>query len=157
LGLVAIVAGALVLYADVRRASREGSGPEQNRRRRTVLAGAFLLANFPAAAFYVLSAFYVYTRYTVRVRNDGERTTESFVVTGPGTSVEMGPIAPGEHAEAHLRFRGDGSLRFAARQQDRDFGGELDGYVTTNLGGEKTIRLGPHGAVEILDEVPRAR
>lgn len=156
-GPISVVAGALVLVVDVRRTWRDGSAPERGRRVRRLLVAALLLANFPAAAFYTFSAIDVYARYTVRVRNQSDRIVESFVVTGPGTSVEIGPIASGERAEAHLHFRGDGTLRFAARQQDRDFTGEIDGYVTTNIGGDKTITIGPHGSVDMREEKSRTR
>lgn len=152
LGFVAVVAGEVALVLHVRRARREARPAERHARLRSVLVAALLLANFPAAVFYTLSAMEISMRYTVRIRNDSGIAVESFVVTGPGTSVELGPIAPRELAETHLHFRGDGSLRFAARQGERDFGGDLDGYVTTGLGGEKTVSVGPNGAFRVDDE-----
>src|SRR5262249_6050924 len=94
----------------------------------------------------------IQTRYTVRVRNDSGATLESFVVTGPGASIEMGPVAPAEEVETHLHFRGDGQLRFAARQGRHDFGGEIDGYVTGGFFGKKSIRIGKDGEFAITDD-----
>jgi hypothetical protein len=152
LGLATVIAGEIVLVLHVRRASRQASPGERHGRLRTILVAALLLTNFPAAAFYALSALEFSTRYTVRVRNDGGVTLESFVVTGPGTSIEMGPIAPGGQAKTHLHFRGDGALRFSARQQGRDVGGVIDGYVTTNFSGKKIVRVGRNGDFRIEDQ-----
>jgi hypothetical protein len=71
------------------------------------------------------------------------------VVTGPGVRVELGPLAPGERTRRHIRFHGDGSLDFSARQQELQFGGQLEGYVTGNWGGDKSIRVPKRGIFEL--------
>jgi len=157
LGFATVIVGEVVLVLHVRRVSRQPRLGKPYGRLRSILVAALLLANFPAAVFYALSAMEISTRYTVRVRNDGGVAFESFVVTGPGTSIEMGPIAPGEQVETHLHFRGDGTLRFSARQRERDFGGEIDGYVTTNVAGAKTVRIGRDGEFRVEDERRPAR
>jgi len=93
-GLLAFVGGAVCLlrqpwHADGDRAAR------RRLRFQGIFALALLLINFPAAAFYTLSAIDVETRYTVCVHNGSDRPIESLVVTGPGVRVELGPIGPG--------------------------------------------------------------
>ena len=113
------------------------------------MVGGLLLVNFPAAAIFTLSAINVVTRYTVRVLNESGNAIESFVVTGPGVRVELGPVAPGHRVKRHLGFSGDGSLEFTARQGQSNFRGVLDGYVTGGLGGDTTIRVLPERQIEI--------
>jgi len=91
----------------------------------------------------------IYIRYTVRVHNAGDRPIESLIVTGPGVHVELGPIAPGEHTLRHIHFSGDGTLEFSARQQELQFGGELESYVTGNSRGDTSIRISRPGVFEI--------
>jgi hypothetical protein len=113
------------------------------------MAGGLLLANFPAAAFYADSAIEILSRYTVRVHNDSNRPIESLVVTGPSVRVEMGPVSPSQYAVRHLQVRGDGRLDFSARQQELQFGGQLEGYVTHGSPGETIIRVRRRGSYEI--------
>jgi hypothetical protein len=118
------------------------------------IVGGLLLANFPAAAFFTLSAIDVSTRYTVRVFNDSDRPIESLVVSGPGVRVELGPIAPGQRTRRHIHFHGDGTLDFSARQQELRLSGQLEGYVTSSMGGDKSIRVRESGVYEIQSHVP---
>jgi len=155
-GFASVIAGEIALVFHVRTSRRTGRG-ERHVRLRTLLVAALLLANFPAAIFYTLSAVEILTRYTVIVRNEGDVAVESFVVTGPGTRIEMGPIAPGDQAETHLHFRGGGTLRFATRQGGHDTVGVIDGYVTSNVAGEKTVRVGRGGDFRIEADQRRAR
>lgn len=149
LGSCAFVAGMIAL---VRHVLREGKEKRATRSRlwlQSVVVGGLLLANFPAAVFFTLSAIEVSTRYTLRFHNDSDRPIESLVVTGPGVRLEFGPIAPGRDLRWLLHFAGEGPLVFSARQSEFQFGGQLDGYVTTGLGGEKSIRVRRVGEYEI--------
>lgn len=114
-----------------------------------VLVGGLLLMNVPVAAFFTVSAIDVATRYTVTVYNESEQSIESLVVTGPGVHIELGPIAPGQKARRYFHFEGDGKLIFNARQQEAQFSGELESYVTGGGGGTKSIRIKQKGVYEI--------
>lgn len=114
-----------------------------------VLIGCLLFMNFPAAAYFTISAIEVMERYTFSVRNESNHTIESLVVTGPGIELELGPIVPGQRVQQHFQIVHDGSLVFAARQQELQFGGELEGYVTNGVGGNKSIRVIKRGQFEI--------
>lgn len=148
-GCVIFVAGTVALLRYIWRARRAGHHSPGLLWAQGLLVGGLLLSNFPMAAFYTLSAIDVATRYTVRVHNDTDRPVESLVVTGPGVHAELGPIAPGQWVRRHFHFRGDGPLEFSARQQDSRSTGQLEGYVTGGLGGDKSIRIGLGGEYEI--------
>jgi len=148
-GFVSVVTGAVFL---VRHLWRELRLPRTFRfvsGLQAVLVGGLLLVNFPAAAIFTLSAINVVTRYTVHVFNESGSPIESFVVTGPGVQVELGPIASGHRVQRHLGFAGEGPLDFTAHQGQSDFVGQLDGYVTGGLGGDTTIRVLPERKYEI--------
>ena len=104
----------------------------------------FVVVALAAGALgFVLAAIDIETRFTVIVVNDSDRAIESFVITGPGVRAEMGPIPSGDQARTYLRFHGDGSLDFLARQQKSELSGRLEEYVTSGLRGSKTIRVKP--------------
>ena len=149
IGFVAFVVGTVALVRHLLRESRLERTTRSPLWLQGVLVGGLLLVNFPAAAFFTLSAIDVSTRYTVRVHNDSDRPIESLVVTGPGVRLELGPIAPGQHTRRHIHFSGDGTLGFSARQQELQFGGQLEGYVTGGMGGDKSIRVRQRGVYEI--------
>ncbi len=154
LGLAAFLAGTIALTWHLWREWRVGRTTRSPLWLHAVLVGGLLLINFPAAVFYMLSAINITTRYTVRVHNDSDRPIESLVVTGPGVRVELGPIAPGQQAQRHVHFRGDGTLDFSARQQEILFSGQLEGYVTGGLGGNRTIRVKQRGVYELQPAPP---
>ncbi len=154
LGLAAFLAGTIALTWHLWREWRVGRTTRSPLWLQAALVGGLLLINFPAAVFYMLSAINITTRYTVRVHNDSDRPIESLVVTGPGVRVELGPIAPGQQAQRHVHFRGDGTLDFSARQQEILFSGQLEGYVTGGLGGNRTIRVKQRGVYELQPAPP---
>ncbi len=154
LGLAAFLAGTIALAWHLWREWRVERTTRSPLWLQAVLVGGLLLINFPAAVFYMLSAINITTRYTVRVHNDSDRPIESLVVTGPGVRVELGPIAPGQQAQRHVHFRGDGTLDFSARQQEILFSGQLEGYVTGGLGGNRTIRVKQRGVYELQPAPP---
>ncbi|HEY3393934.1 MAG TPA: hypothetical protein VGK58_14575 [Lacipirellulaceae bacterium] len=117
---------------------------------RTVLVGLLLLSNFPAAAFYALSAIALITQYTVQVVNESGAKIDSFVVEGPGVRVELGPIQVGEIKRTRVFFDDDGTATFTARQQQTRFDGEIDDYVSRNMGGEAIVQIEPGGNFVVL-------
>ena len=156
-GFAAFLAGTTALAVHLWCESRSEHPARRSLWLQGTLAGGLLLANVPAAAFYALSAVEISTRYTVRVHNDSDGPIESLVVTGPGVRVQFGPIPRGQHAVQHVDFRGDGTLEFSARQQDLQFGGNVDGYVTSGLPGDTTIHVKRKGVYEIRSADGRTR
>jgi hypothetical protein len=116
----------------------------------TLLLGSLLLSNFPAAAIYGLSAIGLTTQYVVQVINGSDVVVDSFIVEGGGVHVEFGPIQVGESKQCRVFFDADGTLRFKARQQQLRFDGEIEGYVTRNVGGMATVQIKPDGKFEVL-------
>lgn len=148
-GTISVTIGAVFLVRHVWREFQATRSLRPKRWLQMVMVGGLLLVNFPAAAIFTLSAINVVTRYTVRVLNESGNAIESFVVTGPGVRMELGPIAPGRRVVRHLGFCGDGPLDFTARQGQSTFRGVLEGYVTGGVGGDTTIRLMPESQYEI--------
>ncbi len=149
IGLVAFLGGAVCLILHLKHYSKA----TQNSPINSLLVGALLIANFPAAIFYISSAIDISTRYTVRVYNDSDHPIESFMILGPGIETEIGPISSGQKAIQHNHPTTDGSLRFSARQHGLNFDGELEGYVTGGLGGDKTVRIKENGSFEITNNL----
>jgi hypothetical protein len=116
----------------------------------TLLLGSLLLSNFPAAAIYGLSAIGLITQYVVQVVNGSDVVVDSFIVEGGGVHVELGPIQVGESKQCRVFFDADGTLRFKARQQQLRFDGEIEGYVTRNVGGMATVQIKPGGNFEVV-------
>ncbi len=102
-GLLAFVAGLGCLFNQSWNADGDLVA-RRHLRRQGAFALALLLSNFPAAAYYTLSAIDVVTHYTVDVENESDRRIESFVITGPGIRAELGPIAPGRRVQNVRRF-----------------------------------------------------
>jgi hypothetical protein len=148
-GLVAFFIGSVALVIYLRR--QASASPELCRRskRRALVAGGVLLANFPIAAIYAMSTIDVQTRYVVRIVNESQQTLDGIVLVGPGIRVDVGVLEPGKAAHRNLHFRGDGSLTIVAMQNGVEVSGLVSGYVTSNLGGEATIRLKDHGTFEV--------
>jgi hypothetical protein len=149
IGVVAFLGGAVCLILHLKQYSKATQSSPLN----SLLVGALLIANFPAAAFYISSAIDISTRYTVRVYNDSNHTIESFKILGPGIETEIGPISSGLKVIQHSHPTTDGSLRFTARQHGLNFDGELEGYVTGGLGGDKTVRIKEKGSYNITDNL----
>jgi hypothetical protein len=118
-------------------------------KRRNAVVAALLLANFPAAAVYGVSAIDVMSRFTVRIVNNSGDTISSVEIQGNGFKDEVGPMRAGDHARFHIRNFGEGGVEFIARQQNRVTQGELSGYAT---GGEDiTLRFLPDGKFDVSD------
>lgn len=116
-----------------------------------LLVSGLLLVNYPAAAFYALSAIDLMGRCTVHIANESDTTIESLILIGPGVKVEAGPVQPGGNTSRTLDFVGDGTLDFSAKQQNASFKGQLAGYVTGGIGGEIVVRVKPDGKFEVHD------
>ncbi|TWT64191.1 hypothetical protein [Rubinisphaera italica] len=148
-GLVAFYMGASALCRHLWFESRAQLISSRTLFLQAVVVGSLLLANFPVAGYFALSAVAVSMQYTVRVYNNSNQTIDSFIVTGPGVQVELGPIASGQYKRRDILIQTDGTLEFAARQQELEFKGQLEGYITGGMGGFKDIRVKQGGVYEI--------
>jgi hypothetical protein len=148
-GLISVTFAAVLLVRHLYRDFRVSRSFRTTNWFQVMVVGAILLLNFPAATIFTVSAINLVTRYTIHVSNQSGTSIESFVVTGPGVLVELGPIASGQRVQHHLQFAGDGSLDFTARQGQSEFSDQLEGYVTGGWGGDTTIRVLPERRYEI--------
>ena len=106
-----------------------------------------LLVNFPVAFVYVLSADNVMSRVTIRIVNESGNKIDAIAIEGIGVDKHVGPVTAGGYNRVYLRHVGEGGINFIARQGDREFKGELNGYV---VGGEDiTLRFLPDGKFEV--------
>ncbi|WP_339747674.1 hypothetical protein [uncultured Rubinisphaera sp.] len=153
-GFVAFYMGASALCRHLWFESRALQISSRTLLLQAVVVGSLLLANFPLAGYFALSAVAVSMQYTVRVFNKSDQTIDCFIVTGPGVQVELGPIASGQHTRRDLLIQTDGTLEFTARQQELEFKGQLEGYVTGGMGGFKDIRVKEGGVYEIYPDAP---
>lgn len=153
-GLVAFYRGASALCRHLWFESRAQLISSRTLFLQAVVVGSLLLANFPVAGYFALSAVAVSMQYTVRVYNKSDQTIDSFIVTGPGVRIELGPIASGQYTRRDILIQTDGTLEFTARQQELEFKGELEGYITGGMGGFKDIRVKQGGVYEIYPDAP---
>ena len=156
LGMINIAAGLLLFTIGVgcllvqRHRDHHGTNGGGSSRR-AWLIGGLLLVNFPAAAVYGVSAIDVMGRETVRIINDSGARIDNVVLLGPGVKNAVGPIPAGGRVRRYLRFAGDGTLEFSARQNEVAMQGELEDYVTGGWGGDVTLHLLPDGKFEVRD------
>jgi hypothetical protein len=149
IGIGAFLGGAVCLIVHLKSEPRTA----HNSPIKALLVGGLLISNFPLAVFYTTSAYDISTRYTIRVHNESNDPIQSFVILGPGIETEMGPISSGHKAVRHCYPTTDGSLRFTARHHGLRLDGELEGYVTRNWNGDKTVRIRDDGSIEIKDNL----
>lgn len=153
IGIVAFFGGMICLTLHLKRQTKFNQTAQRSLIIQTLWVGGLLIVNFPVAAIYASSAIDILTRYTVRVYNDSSQAIESFVILGPNIQTEIGPIPAGKKAVQHNYPKGDGCLRFTARQGQSCFDGELEGYVTGNSSGDKTVRVSSKGIYKIKDNL----
>lgn len=148
-GLAFFALGTVLLVLYWRKNSRHEPKMGSRPLLKISLVSGLLLVNFPAAGFYAWSALDLKTRYTVQVTNKSKEPIDSFVLTGPGVKVELGPIASADHTIQHFHVAGEGPLNFKAVQGGLEIMGQIDGYVATNLGGNATVRILPGGQYNV--------
>lgn len=108
-----------------------------------------LLVNFPAAAVILSAAIFLESQYTVTIHNRTPHPLQQTRVEGGGVHVEIGTIPPGDSERRALRFMGDGNLRFTARYQGKTIERQVEGYVTSGLGGDAEIILTERNGVKV--------
>ena len=142
LGVVASVAGTVYFARDQRS---HGSWSPASRAR-AALAGALLVACYPAAFWLTREAMELQTSYTVEIRNEAPETLTSCRLQTTRIDAEVGPIAPGESASRRLKIQADGELRCLVRTSAGTRHRILvEGYVTPSLGGDARLTFGEQG------------
>ena len=116
---------------------------------RSLLVAALLIANFPIAGFYAISAVDHMSDYFLHIANISDQNIDSLTLVGPGVTTMIGPIRSGEETSVTLRFAGEGPLHFQTQLSQELLQGELDAYVCGGLGGETSLRLLPNGRFDV--------
>jgi hypothetical protein len=149
-GVVAFVAGVILLLIHLWRESRVIRVNRTSLWPQAILVGGLLASNFPVAAFYVLSAISVATRYSVSLYNDTNEPIHNVVVTGPGVHFEISAIAPRYRVQRHFHFHGDGSLTLVVHQNGKQISSTLEEHVTGGIGGSREVIIKEAGKIEVL-------
>jgi hypothetical protein len=152
-GGIAVVAGALVFLASYVLGSwRSRSVPRRRLVWQTIGVIILLLANFAAAGAAVVGAVLLETRYTLSVTNQSNVAIDSARVDGGGVNLDLGVIAPGATVQRTFRIAREGELVLHGTQGAKKIETSIDGYVTPNLGGDKSIVVAADGTVIIKDQ-----
>ena len=149
IGTVFFVVGIIHLGRYWSRAHRRDADTNSRRDVRSLFVAALLIANFPIAGFYAISAVEHMSDYFVHVSNVSDQNIDSLTLVGPGIETKVGPIRSGEEKTITIRFTGEGPLHFQAQQGQELLQGELDGYVCGGLGGDTSLRLLPNGRFDV--------
>jgi hypothetical protein len=150
-GIVCFFVGCIVLNVHVVRAFRRAPQSRRSTKRAGTLVGILLLSNFPIAILCAWTALSIDGAYLVTVVNTSGSPLDSFVLSGPGLSVELGPLAPGDRARHLCRLNGDGGIDFSATLRgNAAFTGTVDGYVFG--GADKVVTVTGPGSVTLTDQ-----
>jgi hypothetical protein len=115
----------------------------------TIACAALLLSNFPAAGVIMYAAEAIFSRYTVVIRNDSDRSVEDVEVSGNGRLYfSTDSILPGDVVEGSFRLHHEGGLDLHARTGAAALSKEIDGYCIDGCHTIVTIR--PGGAVSAV-------
>ena len=141
-GLLLFLVGTICLVADAAKSAPGG------RWKRAAVA-LLLLANFPAAFTFIAAAAHIEFSVTITVQNTGSATIDSFVVTVPGVTKEMGPIPPGASRRVRIHPTADGAADYTMKESGVTSTGPLIGYVSAGMGGRCTVGVnGQSGSVK---------
>lgn len=157
IGLFCFLAATLALASWFRQAREKGLLPTRTCWVRVGLALAILLANFPAAAWYLYKGYDILFRYTVSVTNHSSQPIDMvkvvFVHGSTPTEYDLGTVEPGNSLQNHLRFEGEGHVDYVLRFDGEEQTGPLFGYVTSGLKGiSVTLVLQPDGTIQVRRE-----
>jgi len=139
LGLAAFVIGTIALTRYFFSARESGSVSRAETTRKSLTAGALLLANFPIAIAIMAAVVLVETTYAVTVVNASGGVLDEVRLFGGGRDVSLGSIAAGERSRADLRFRADGQLQIQVFRGTASETEIIDEYVSSGRGGSMTV------------------
>lgn len=110
-----------------------------------------LLSNFFVASVIVILAFGIYTSCRVEIKNDSDAHIVDCRVQVNGTGPIFGNIPPGTSVRKRFDVPGEGELVLKASWNGQDVEQVVQGYVTRNLGGNKTAVFNQDGTVTVID------
>ncbi len=148
-GMVVVGTGLVALLRYVWISRDDASVKPRRRRLATLLCAALLLVNFPAAAGITVAAIAIETSYTVIVHNATDRPLQNVHVVGGGRDIDLGTIGPRGSARRRFWIKHDGILELSAMSGAHPLSEQIDGYVTSGMGGRTTVTVGRDAKVTI--------
>lgn len=112
-----------------------------------VVCAVLLFSNFVVAGGIVAAAAFLGPLYTVIVHNETAQPLDSVRVVGGGRDVSFGSVEAGGSARRSFWIRQDGELEFRAWTGSTSDTLTIDGYVTQDMGGHKTVTVRSDGTV----------
>jgi len=140
-GVISVLAGGGILFLFWLRERRLERYSQGALRVRVLVASILLASNFPAAWACMMAGVELDSRMTVTVLNQGTTRIDSFVLTAPGFTKELGPIPAGGKAKCIVHVTRDGPMDFTSRAGTITSGGIVDGYVTDGIGGRWDVTM----------------
>ena len=109
-----------------------------------------ILLNFPAAYLCAVSAINVMIQYVLVIENRSNSEITNMVIAAPGVDERFDTVESNTKKVLELSFEGDGSLIFKAEQDRTELDGQIESYVTGNMGGSATLIFENNGQYEII-------
>jgi hypothetical protein len=142
LGIVCVITGLASLIIYGRKCLREG---RKSYAKKGVLPLTVLLLNFPLAVLIVSASINLMAQYRLTVVNETDFDVSNISFVGPGVDVATGPVKSQESSTVIMRFKHDGVLRYHISFNKVEVDGDVKGYVTRNMGGEKLFIIREEG------------
>ncbi len=145
--LVAAFCLAIYIYQEMRRKTSAKTLFQKG-----LLSGGVIVVNFPLAFILAFTAITMITSYSLTIRNDSSSTVSKIAITAPGVNRIVERVWPNDEATQRFKFKSDGVLQFSATQNENEFGGIIEGYVTSGMGGESIIVIKDNGKYEVIKD-----
>jgi hypothetical protein len=79
------------------------------------------------------------------VTNESSSPVEQIRIIGPGQTLEIGSVTPGQEERAVLAIDRDGDLTLEGVFRNREVALSIAGYVTPGQGGSRRVTIRPDG------------
>jgi len=145
--LVAAICLAIYLYRETQRKTSA-----KTLFKKGLLSGGVIIVNFPLAFILAFTAITIITSYSLTIRNNSSSTVSRITITAPGVSRIIEGVRPNEESTQKFKFKSDGVLRFSATHNENEFSGIIEGYVTSNMGGEPVLIIKDNGKYEVIKD-----
>jgi len=120
--------------------------------KRGLYSGGMIVANFPCAFILTYIVFVLFTTYSLTIKNNSSSMISKITITAPGVNKIFERVQPDDKIFKRFDFTGDGVLRFLATQDQNDFGGTIEGYVTGCIGGGSVLVIKDNCEYEVVGD-----
>jgi hypothetical protein len=112
-----------------------------------------LLILAPLAILFAV--IFVFAPYWVDLSNHHAQAVTQIRIHGGGVDLACGDLAPGASLSRVFWIQGDGTLKMEAKIGGRLIEEEIDGYVTSGVGGDLEIEMDDKGVLKVCSESGR--